>query len=78
MESEVTTGDMLAHIADEGGSDSVKLIGNLLEGNRREAEWLANTIQTGLERERDEWKDRAIAAEDRLRRIELRLFSLLD
>lgn len=76
--ADVTTGDMLAVVAEEGGTEAVSLIGNILEANRREAEWLSNTIQSGLENERDEWRERAIAAEDRLRRIELRLYALLD
>ena len=77
MESEVTTGDMLAVVAEEGGTESLTLIGNILEGNRREAEWLANTIQASLEAERDDWKARALEAEARIRRIEDRWFDLL-
>lgn len=76
--NDVNTGDMLAVIAEEGGKDSLKLIGNILESNRREQEWLADQAQSALERERNEWKHRALVAEQRLHRIESRLFSLLD
>lgn len=76
--ADVTTGDMLAAITEEGGSESVRLIGNILDSNRREQEWLAATIQSSIEQERDEWKERALEAEARLRRIESRLFSMLD
>lgn len=74
----VTTGDMLTVVAKEGGDDALKFIGSVLDSNRREQEWLANTIQSSLEQERDEWKNRALTAETRLNRIESRLFSLLD
>jgi hypothetical protein len=75
---DVTTGEMLGAIAEEGGKDSLALIGNILDSNRREQEWLASTIQSSLERELDDWKQRALAAEERLHRIEGRLFGLLD
>ena len=74
----VTQGDALAAIATEGGSEGVKFLGDLFEAQRREADWLADTIQAGLEQERDEWMARALRAEARLARIESRLFSLLD
>lgn len=74
----VTQGDAIAAVTAEGGSESAKLLANIFEANAREQERLATTIQSGLERERDEWMERALAAEDRLHRIESRLFSLLD
>jgi hypothetical protein len=38
---------------------------------------LANTIQAGLERERDKWKERALDAEAQLRKIEMRVMNLI-
>jgi hypothetical protein len=76
--SRTTQGDAIAAITEEGGSDAGKLLGDIFERNAREQEWLATTIQSSLERERDEWKARALDAEARLHRIEHRLFNLLD
>jgi hypothetical protein len=75
--AEVTKGDMYAAVAEEGGSEGVRILGDLMAYNEREQEWLASTIQAGLEADRDRWQERALAAEERLHRIENRLFSLL-
>jgi hypothetical protein len=77
MAADVTQGDALAAVAEEGGSSSVKLLGDIFAAQAREQEWLADTIQGGLERERDEWRERALYAEDRLHRIEERILGLL-
>lgn len=76
--SDMTQGDAIAAITEEGGSNAGKLLGDIFERNAREQEWLATTIQSSLERERDEWKARALDAEERLQRIENRLFLLLN
>src|SRR3954449_13231558 len=78
MKDRTPQGDAIVAITEEGGSSAAKLLGDIFERNAREQEWLATTIQSSLEHERDEWKDRALAAEERLHRIESRLFSLLN
>ena len=76
--SDVTQGDAIAAVTEEGGSDAGRLLANIFESNAREQERLAERIQSGLESERDRWKGRALVAERRLERIEYRLSSLLD
>jgi hypothetical protein len=77
MAADVTQGDALAAVGEEGGGEAVKLLGDIFAANAREQQWIADTVNRGLEAERDEWKERALIAEARLARIEDRLFSLL-
>jgi hypothetical protein len=76
--SDVTQGDAIVAVVEEGGTEAGKLLGDIFAANAREQEWLAEKIQSGLESERDTWKGRALVAERRLERIEHRLFTLLD
>jgi hypothetical protein len=76
--AEVTQGDAIAAVTDEGGSAAGKILGDIFQHNAREQQWLAQAIGEGLEQQRDEWKARALAAEERLARIEDRIYSMLD
>lgn len=67
-------GEQIAHMSPEAAG----LLVQFMDSNARHNEWLNNTIQSSLERECDEWKERALDAEARLARITDRLFSILD
>lgn len=65
-------------IAEEAGPEAAGLVASLMERNAVEAAWAEEQSRKGLERERDEWRERAFEAEARLERIEQRLAKLLD
>jgi hypothetical protein len=69
--------DEFKEIAKVGDSDTLAMVASVMDANAREQEWLANTIQAGLERERDKWKERALDAEAQLRKIEMRVMDLI-
>lgn len=71
------TGLAAAKIAEQGGPNAIDWLVTFMAANEREAEWCDGVILRGVERERDEWQQRALAAEDRLRRIENRIWDLL-
>ena len=74
--ADVTQGDALAVVAAES-PESVKLLGDILAANEREATWINGVIREGIERERDEWKARALEAERHLEWITRRFEGLL-
>lgn len=70
--------DVYEQIGQEGGPEVLALVAAAMEQNARHSQWVAEQVQGGIERERDEWRERALDAEARLFRIEQRLLSLLD
>lgn len=53
------------------------LVAALMERNYDEQVQIQERIRAGIEQERDEWRERALDAEARLRRIEDRIHGLL-
>jgi hypothetical protein len=71
------TTETMRAIGEEGGLEALAMVGAVLESNRRHADWLANTIQGGLEVDVERWKRRALRAESQLAAIRIRFEGLL-
>lgn len=54
------------------------LVGDLMLHSAREREGIFESLLVSAERERDEWKSRALAAERRLRLARERIFGLFE
>lgn len=78
MATEITKGEAVAKIGEEGGSEAVSLVVNLMERSQREIDWAMDCTIKGLERERDEWRERALEAENRLFAAQNRVLALFD
>lgn len=70
-------GEYGTRIAQES-PEAAGLLVQIMDHNARESERIAATVQQGIERERDEWRERALAAEAQLDRIYDRLMGLMD
>lgn len=68
----------MTQIAEEGGPEAAGFVFSLMAQSTREREAIEASILVSIERERDEWRDRAIAAEGRLYRAQERLMEIFD
>jgi hypothetical protein len=64
-------------IAEKLGPEGAGLVAGLMDQNRRDQEWVDNAVRGSLERDRDEWKARALAAEDELVSIRRRVLAFV-
>lgn len=58
--------------------EAAGLLVQVMDANARSAERLEAQLRTGIERERDQWKERAEAAEAMLERIQGRVLDLFE
>lgn len=68
-EADVSYGDAMAAVAAEGGPQSAGLLADLMDRNARDIQWAQDRVNEGLERQRDEWRDRALDAEAELEAV---------
>lgn len=72
----IENGLAAAKIAERGGPNAVGTLVTIMDASARDAERIEGLVRRGIERERDEWRDRALDAEERLARIEDRVWEL--
>lgn len=68
----------MREIAEQGGPEAVGLVAALMDQSARERESVERSLFASIERERDEWRERALDAEHHLRTIRGRFLALLD
>lgn len=68
----------MREIAEQGGPEAVGLVAALMDQSARERESIERSVLASTERQRDAWRERAIAAEEHLATIRERLLALLD
>lgn len=67
----------MATIAEKLGPEGAGLVAGLMDRNRRDQEWVDNALRGSLERDIEEWKARALAAEEELVSIRRRVLSFV-
>lgn len=68
----------MEEIAREGGPEAAGLVAGLMAHSAAEREAIEASVLASVERERDEWRDRALAAEARIAVAENRLLAIFD
>ena len=71
-------GQAKAEFAREDSPEAAGLVGRLIDAEARNAELRDAQVFGWLERERDQWKARALAAEAQVDRIQGRMMDLLE
>lgn len=66
-----------AAIAHEGGPEALTLVAELMAHNAEASASLSNTVLANVERERDEWQQRAETAERTIARMERNVLDML-
>jgi hypothetical protein len=74
---DTSTATAVQTIAEKAGPEAAGLLVSLVEQDRRHLDWVNSQLREGAERDRDEWKERALVAEDRLSRAERNLLRLV-
>lgn len=78
LPSPVESGLAAAKIAEEGGPSAVGALVTIMDANARHVESIEGLVRQGIENERDEWRERALNAEERLARIQNRILGFLE
>lgn len=75
MSDRETMDELAAHVSGDEAATSILL--QVLDSNRQHSEHVSGIVQANLERERDEWKARALSAEALVARMERNVLGML-